>query len=146
MQFFTSIVEFGTPAYEETVELRKRLLKTPLGIDFDLAELQSEYKDFHLACYNEQLHLLGCLILTRIDDEQVKMRQVAVDTPFQRKGIGERMVKMSEVLALKEGFTKMVLNARDTAIPFYQKLNYQVIGEPFTEVGIKHFKMDKNLV
>jgi predicted GNAT family N-acyltransferase len=39
----------------------------------------------------------------------------------------------------------MVLNARDTAIPFYLHLGYELVGEPFVEVGIPHRKMRKAL-
>lgn len=39
----------------------------------------------------------------------------------------------------------MSLHARDTAVPFYNKLNYLQVGEPFIEVGITHFEMYKVL-
>jgi predicted GNAT family N-acyltransferase len=39
----------------------------------------------------------------------------------------------------------MVLHARETAVPFYLKLGYEVVGGQFEEVGIPHFKMEKKL-
>jgi len=39
----------------------------------------------------------------------------------------------------------MILSARDTAIPFYERLKYNVEGEPFEEVTIPHRLMAKNL-
>ena len=39
----------------------------------------------------------------------------------------------------------MTLHARDTAIPFYKKLGYECVGEPFVEVTILHQAMQKRL-
>ena len=41
---------------------------------------------------------------------------------------------------------KIVLNARKTAVGFYEKLGYERKGDMFTEVGIAHFKMHKYLI
>jgi len=39
----------------------------------------------------------------------------------------------------------MVMHARKTALGFYEKLGYNVVGDEFTEVTIPHFVMEKNL-
>ena len=88
---------------------------------------------------------MGCLVLTPVNAEEIKMRQVAVDDRIQRKGIGTELVLFSERLARDRGYKRMVLNARDTAVPFYLRLNYAVDGDPFEEVGIPHFRMVKAL-
>ncbi len=138
-------VEFATPAFDETIRLRAKILKTPLGLSFTEADFTNEYQDIHLAYYNEQFELLACLVLEDLGDGILKMRQVAVDEGHQGKGIGTRLVKASEILAKEKGFEIMALNARDTAIPFYERLNYQKIGDEFIEVNIPHFKMTKSL-
>ena len=43
------------------------------------------------------------------------------------------------------GIKKIEFHARKTAVKFYQKLGYHLEGEEFLEVGIPHFKMEKNL-
>ena len=55
------------------------------------------------------------------------------------------MVRFSEELAIDKGFDKMVLSARDTAVSFYLRLGYELVGEPFEEVTIPHRKMLKLL-
>lgn len=72
------------------------------------------------------------------------MRQVAVALAHQNKGVGAYLVEKSEQWARKNGFKRMVLHARETAVPFYHKLNYLTIGERFEEVGIPHFIMERN--
>lgn len=143
---FTIEVEFGTPAHDETVRLRDDILRKPLGLEFTPEQLAEEYKDIHLACYNNQHELLGCIVLMTVDPQNLKMRQVAVSEHAQGQGVGQFMVHRSEEIAIKKGFKKMVLHARDTAVPFYLKLDYKKKGRPFTEVKIKHYKMEKELV
>ncbi len=138
-------VEFATPEYDETIALRYKILREPLGLDFTEEQLAAEYADFHLAAYSEAWILRGCLVLTRKTDKVLKMRQVAVSIESQSKGIGTLLVQASEAFARANGFETMELNARDTATHFYEKLNYEKVGEEFVEVNIPHFKMVKQL-
>jgi predicted GNAT family N-acyltransferase len=138
-------IEFATPEYDETVQLRDKILRRPLGLVFLEEQLAEEFADFHLAAYTDNWLLRGCLVLTPKDDKTLKMRQVVVDEVFQKTGIGQQLVAASEALGRVRGFDIMELNARETAVPFYQKLNYTIVGERFEEVGIPHLKMTKKL-
>ena len=142
---FTLLIEFGTPAYDDTVRLRDDILRKPLELEFTPEYLAKEYSMMHLACYNDRHELLGCLILMPLDDGEIKMQQVAVREDCQRKGVGQLLVADSEAISKARGFKKMVLHARDTAIPFYLKLKYKKKGRAFTEVTVKHYKMEKTL-
>ncbi|MDX1919313.1 MAG: GNAT family N-acetyltransferase [Candidatus Caenarcaniphilales bacterium] len=44
------------------------------------------------------------------------------------------------------GVEEVGLKARETALPFYQKLGYQSFGDQFIEVTIHHFWMKKFLI
>ena len=138
-------VEFATPEYDETVSLRYKILRLPLNLDFTAEDLAKEYTDIHLAAYDEAWILRGCLVLTPKTKTVIKMRQVAVDADIQGKGVGRMMVEKSEQMARSLGYKMMELNARDVAVPFYKKLDYQVEGEMFEEVSIAHYKMVKVL-
>jgi len=139
------LVDFGTPAYDETVRLRRDILRIPLGIEFYAEDLALEYNQYHLAGYHQNGDLVACLVLKTLSDSEIKMRQVAVREDLQHKGIGQLMVTASEDLSRIMGFKKMVLHARKTAVPFYKKQKYKTSGKEFLEVEIPHFKMVKNL-
>ena len=141
---FTLEVPFASPAYDETVRLRDDILRKPLGLSFTAEDLALEFDSIHLACYSPKWELMACLVLVWKGND-LKMRQVAVGTDFQRRGIGQFLVAESERVAIQYGAQKMVLNARETAVPFYQKLAYFIEGDRFEEVGIPHFKMYKEL-
>ena len=142
--FMTVIpIDFGTPEYDEAVSIRYDVLRKPLGRQFDIEQLSKEWSDVHLACYADNAEMIGCLILTATDGKALKMRQVAVKESYQGKGVGKQLVIASEAYAKLNGFEKIVLHARATAIPFYTNLNYEIIGDTFLEVGIEHKKMEK---
>jgi predicted GNAT family N-acyltransferase len=138
-------VPFGTPEFDALLALRYDVLRKPLGMDFTAEQIAAEYDSVHLACYDGGWELLGCLTLLPVDESAVKMRQVAVAANAQGRGAGRFLVDASENWARKKGFSKMVLHARETAAPFYLKLGYKKLGKRFEEVGIPHFKMEKEL-
>ena len=145
MDLYFIEIQFATPEYDELVQLRTKILRKPLGLEFTIDQLSNEYNDFHFGIYNQELKLLGGMIFNNTGNNTLKMRQVAVDDVCQNKGIGKFMVKQSEEWAKERGFNKIELNARDSAIPFYQSLGYDAEGEIFIEVSIPHLKMVKNL-
>lgn len=145
LQMYITEISFGTPEYDEEVGLRDRILRQPLGLQFHIKDLEKEYNDIHLVCFAESGKMAGCLILSPVDQHVIKMRQVAVDLEWQKKGVGTMLVAASEKFASQHGYDKIVLHARDLAVPFYLRLGYEVYGEPFTEVGIEHRAMRKKI-
>lgn len=142
---YFSKIEFGTPEYAATVALRDEVLRKPLNLQFAAQQLAEEWQDIHFVCFDRSDAILACMIFTPKGKDLVKMRQVAVLPELQGKGIGSRFVKASELFAGRLGFKKIELNARKSAVPFYEKLGYEKVGAQFTEVGIPHFKMEKKL-
>lgn len=138
------IIEYQSQEYLQSLELRQKILRKPLGLDIYNDPLQEEIGDIHMAYFHDS-KLIG-IILLRPQNTVAKMRQVAIDDSFQGKGIGQELVRFFEQYAKEKGFTEIQLHARATAVPFYQKLGYEVVGDTFTEVGIPHFAMQKSIV
>jgi len=143
---YVTQVDFGTPGFDELVYLRDLLLRKPIGLEFYPKDFFDEYKSTHIAAYSDLDELLGVLVMKPLDDGQIKMRQVAVFPGHQKKGIGQAMVAASEIFSKENGYKEIVLSARVPAIPFYEKLGYQVVSEMYEEVGIDHYKMSKTLI
>lgn len=144
-EFCFTQIEFGSVLYDQILDLRNRLLRIPLGLEFRVRDIEKEWQEFHFGLISQDQEMVACLTLRSLGDQVIKMRQVAVETGWQSKGIGKALVKATEEWCRERGFSSLELNARDTAVPFYKKLGYSTIGESFTEVGIKHVKMKKNL-
>lgn len=130
--------------YDDCVRLRDEVLRKPLGLSFSKEELLAEDQQVHLACYNSD-ELVACLALIIVDQSTLKMRQVAVKPHLQGMGYGKQLVHFSESFAKKNAFSRMMLHARKSAVPFYNRMGYNVDGNVFNEVGLPHFKMYKKL-
>ena len=157
-----SQIVHGSLEYAAAVELRRRVLRLPLGLDFTAAELASEADQFHFGLWDGD-DLVGCLSLVRNGpsrlvsnrdegtlgcveiikwESQFKMRQVAVSPDRQRQGIGKRLVEAAEAFV---DTGEISLHAREVAVPFYEAMGYAAVGDPFLEVGIPHLKMTKRV-
>jgi N-acetylglutamate synthase-like GNAT family acetyltransferase len=137
-------IDHGTTAYEKMIHLRNEILRKPLGLTFSEEELAKEKSDILIGAYDED-ELLGCCLLTKVDDKCVKLRQMAVQKNQQGKGIGESILNYTENIARDKGFKKIMMHARDTAIGFYEKLGYTTVGDQFIEVNTFHHVMEKQL-
>lgn len=138
-------IEYGTPEYHKMVRLRDEILRKPLGLAFSREELEEEKNHILVGAFDED-KILACCMLTRQDEETVRLRQMAVRKNQQGKGIGHSMMMFAETLARDKGFKKLMMHARDTAIGFYEKQGYKTSGEQFIEVSIPHHVMEKVLV
>ena len=138
------IVEYNSDLQKKSVELRTKILREPLGLVYTPEQLADEKEEIHIVALKDD-KVVGVLVLKKMDDKLLKMRQVAVDTDLQKSGIGKQLVIFSEEYAKEHGFNIIELHARDAAKDFYLRLGYKVEGEEFTEVGISHYKMKKEL-
>ena len=138
-------IEFGTPLFDQAFQLRTKLLRIPLKLTFQKADIEKEWEEDHFGLLLPSYQLVGCLTMKKIDDVTYKMRQVAIESGFQGLGFGKLLVYKTEDWCRQNEIKKIVLNARDTAVPFYKSLAYFIVGEEFEEVGIKHFAMEKLL-
>ena len=138
-------IEFASPLFDQALDLRNQILRIPLGLEFEVADIEKEWNEHHFGMLTPSQQLIGCLTLKSIEYGIVKMRQVAIDQSFQGFGFGKMLVINSEKWCALHDINKIVLHARDNAIPFYRKLDYQKIGKAFKEVGIEHYKMQKKI-
>ncbi|MFN4285319.1 MAG: GNAT family N-acetyltransferase [Lacibacter sp.] len=137
-------ITYGSPEYRKMVQLRYEILRKPLGLEFTEEELAKEKNDILIAAFEDD-QILGCCILTRIDAETVRLRQMAVQNNQQGKGIGASLMTMAENIARDRGYRKLIMHARKAAVGFYEKQGYRIEGDEFTEVSIPHYKMYKML-
>ena len=128
------LIHVGDPHYEDTVRLRQRILRDPLGLTLDTSG--DATRTFFVAI--EDGRVLGTVAL-----EGNRLKAMAVDA--DGRGIGRRLVERLEEEARARGLSTIELHARETARGFYAKLGYIAEGETFIEVTIPHVAMRKIL-
>jgi predicted GNAT family N-acyltransferase len=130
--------------YMELYALRQCVLRYPLGLNLFNEDLQAETNWLKFGAYLKN-RLVGCVMLTPLSASKLKLRQMCVYNYMQGQGVGSDLVSFAESYAFKNNFKLIELNARDLAIPFYEKLGYKKVGDVFLEVGIEHVKMFKRI-
>lgn len=131
------------PRFVKAWQLRCEVLLDPFGIDHGRAQ-DDDARALHFALFEDH-ECLACLMLVPLDEDTVRMRQVAVAKRVQRHGYGRHLVGAAEQAARDEGFTKIVASVRETASGFYRSLGYVQVGDGFEQVGLPHFAVEKLL-
>ena len=144
-------IEFGTMEYEQELLLRDDVLRKPIGLRLSAQDTELDQTDRHVAAFQNS-RLVGCCLFRQLESVsgevrsfQIKMRQVAVDPPAQGLGVGRKLIEYFETLSRARGATEIVLDARESAVSFYERLGYEVVSELFTQVTVAHRKMRKLL-
>lgn len=139
------VIDFNSTQYNDVVKLRYELLRKPLGLSFTDEELAAEGAYTHIASYDDDKLLGTCMLTPDADGQAIKLRQMAVKSGLQGKGIGQLILQFAENISRDKGYKKIYMNARKTAVDFYLKSGYTITGQEFNEVTIPHYVMEKNL-
>ena len=77
----------------------------------------------------------------------VRLRGMAVDRPAQHHGLGRLLVTTVVDRLRGDGVDVLWCNARDSAVGFYARLGFEVVGDGFVlpESGIAHHVMVRDL-
>ncbi len=137
-------VAYLSGEYQQMVQLRDEVLRAPLGLTFSEEFLARDANNILIAAFAED-EIIGCCQLEEIAKGIYQLRQMAVSNKWQGGGIGSQIVQFAEEVVKQSGGTQITPHARDVATNFYRKLGYKVIGDSFTEIGIPHVEMVKEI-
>lgn len=139
-------IDFNSSRYDELVQLRYKILLEPLGLKFLDSHRAQEENYLHIGCI-ESLDdkLVGGMMLVPIDNNTIRMMQVAVESKYQSEGVGTQLVKYAEKRARESGYNKIIMHAMLTVVHFYEKNGYHQEGDIFEEKGITFARMVKEL-
>jgi len=125
--------------------LRWRVLRAPWqqqGPERDESDAISTHR---MVC-NRQGQVLAVGRVHRVDDTTGQIRFMAVDSGQQRKGYGSLLLNALEQAARELGLHKVILQARENAVPFYRHHGYRTVEKTFLLFDeIQHYLMSKQL-
>ncbi|MCC7452535.1 MAG: GNAT family N-acetyltransferase [Crocinitomix sp.] len=136
-------IKYKSPDWTKAVKLREKILRAPLGSKFTAKELEEEENHVQIAGFLEN-ELVATAVLVP-EGDRMKMQRVVVSENLRSQNIGSHMMVLCEKLAKERNFVTIYCHARDTAVNFYTKNQYQKEAEYFNEDGIPHLKMRKQL-
>jgi len=129
--------------YNQYLELRWLLLRKPLGgirgTEIDPMESES----FHRAIFDHNDNIIGVGRIHFMEDK-AQIRYMAIIKDFRSKGLGSKLIKELENIAIENDIKKIFLNSRSEAVDFYIKNEYvktKSVKPPFG--NIIHYRMEK---
>jgi len=81
----------------------------------------------------------------RVVDGVGKLERIVILKPYRKYGLGRKIIKTLENMALEKGLKKVKLHGQKQAEGFYHKLGYETASDVFMEDGIEHLLMTKVL-
>lgn len=138
-------IDINDAIYQQVYDLREAMLRQPIGLSLKNEDLSADASNTIFIAENNG-KVIGCVMLYPIaDDEKIKLRQMAVYDDWQGRGIGKKLVEAAELYAKEIGYSSIILHARTLAEGFYKNLGYYTTSSEFTEVGIPHIVMEKDI-
>ena len=128
---------------EETYGIRKEVLRKNIDLPF---KLKGDLDDdtFHLGAFKEG-EFVGVVSFMKFKTSEIKgtqyqLRGMATLPTVRGEGYGKLLVTEGIMLLKKENIDVVWCNARERALGFYKKNNFEIIGSSFDipKVGIHH--------
>jgi len=136
---------------EDLLNLRSKILRNNLDPNLCRFSGDKEINSFHLGAFNGNTLIGGVSVMKNECKKKelpncFQLRGLFVDKEFQHNGIGKTIVNFVENRLRDSGVNYLWMNARESAVLFYLKLNYSnsKISYVINEIGL-HYLMYKKL-
>lgn len=126
-------------------QLRWQILRQPWGQPFGSEQDELERQAVHLMLVANDGEIGAVGRIHQLDSQRAQIRYMAVSDLYQGQGLGGKMVMALEQEAAGLGCDVVILNARESALGFYQKQGYQQFDVAPELFGIKHYIMQKKV-
>lgn len=135
-------MEIRSPETEEEFaayyELRWKALRGPWGQPRGSERDELDAAATHVAGYDEAKRLVCVGRLHAVETGVGQVRYMAVEESMRGRGLGQAVLDELERLAKRQGMTAIRLDARESAVGFYQRNGYATEGEGHTLFAVVH--------
>ena len=128
--------------YQLRWEVLRRDWNRPKGSEKD----EGEESAFHAMILKDKEEVIAVCRLQKANETEGQIRSMGVKEEYRSKGFGAIIINYLERIAKQNGVSKIFLHARENAIPFYEKMGYQVVGKSYLLFDvIQHYRMEKEI-
>ena len=131
--------------FKSYINLRYRILRAPWGEPEGSEVDEIEDQCFHIMA-TDNGHILGVARMQFNTADQAQIRYMAVEREYEGNGIGRMLVNALEQEARNKNIGTVILDAREPAVGFYQKLGYNIEKKSYVLFNeIQHFRMTRQI-
>lgn len=142
-------IAHGSADYAASLELRRRFLREPLGLELSAEDTAGEDAQRQFGAFDHDGRLLGSVIAKPIDAAGdapcIRIRQMVVDADHRGAGVGRSLLLGAERQLAEQGVYESRLFARAEAMGFYRVCGYAATGVVAELIGMPHHEMRKSL-
>ncbi len=102
---------------------------------------------FHIMAVDEEKNVIGVARLQNNTAAEFQIRYMAVSEKIERQGVGSALMHaMEQHTRTSSSAKKIILDAREPVVGFYEKLGYKIKDRSYLLFGeIQHYRMEKTL-
>ena len=126
---------------QDTLPLRHKVLWPDHPVEHSMVDGDDDAR--HFGGFLEGK--LVCVASLFKDADSVRLRKFATDPAFQGQGLGTQMLAHLLEEAKAEGAITFWFDARESALPFYQRNGYHPEGERFFKSNVPYRRVRRDL-
>ncbi|MGL5831967.1 MAG: GNAT family N-acetyltransferase [Waterburya sp.] len=145
-EFNTELIKYNSQEFQQACQLRYELFFAEHGLAWDVVQDERQANYFHGAILQQNL-LVAYGQLVPQANRIYQICQMVVKPGYQGQNYGSRILYFLIEKAQQERAIALTLNARLSAVGFYQKFDFQTHGKQFpsTTTGIPHITMKRTI-
>ena len=134
--------------YFQACQLRHQVFFAAHDLPFTILFDDQEAISFHVVITNSYNKVIAYGRLTATPNNNARISQMVVKPDYQRQGLGQQILLTLINLAKKRGANLIILEARTSAVRFYQKLGFETVSSeyPSKKTGVIHVNMKLTLI
>jgi predicted GNAT family N-acyltransferase len=137
------LIKYNSAEFQQACQLRYELFYAEHGLPWHIVQDECQADYFHAAILIKNSVVAYGQLVSQ-DNSVYQICQMVVKPGYQGQNLGSRILLFLIEQAKKEGAIALTLNARTTAVGFYQKFGFQTHGKQFPSAttGIPHITMN----
>lgn len=129
---------------EDAFFVRQKVFVDEQDVPVHLEMDEHDQSAVHFVAYDDEMPI-GAGRIREPEPGVAKVERVCILPQYRGKHLGNLMMETMESYAKEANLTTVKLNAQSYAVPFYEKLLYQITSPEFMDAGIPHRAMQKKL-
>ena len=144
----TNSLQIETVKYRDKItsikQIRTKVFQEEQGVSADLEFDGLDDEAVHFLAYLNG-KAVGTARIREIDANRAKIERLAVLPEARRKGVARQLMITAIAVISQQNKSLAIVHAQEYVAPLYQQLGFETVGERFSEAGIAHVKMIKQL-